>query len=94
MKQEVKPLFIFVWENIYWCTDKYNEVPLTAGSVVLHTTKETVEYYLNNPLEIKDAYPDVFRSACDKYRQKITHLIDYPLYNLRDVNGNECDVSD
>jgi hypothetical protein len=67
---------------------------LTAGSVVLHTTKETVEYYLNNPLEIKEAYPDIFRSACDKYRQKIIHLIDYPLYDPIDVNGNECDVSD
>ena len=44
-KPEVKPLFIFVWENIYWCTDKYNEVPLTAGSVVIHLTKEEVDYY-------------------------------------------------
>jgi hypothetical protein len=26
----------------------------------------------------------------DKYRQRITHLIDYPLYDMPDVNWSEC----
>lgn len=92
-KEEVKPLFVYTTSTFYWCTDKHDEVPLTAWSAIMHATKEIVEYYVNNPLEIKDAYPDVFRIACDKYRQRIIHLIDYPLYELPDANWSECDIS-
>ena len=83
-KQEVKPLFIFVWENIYWCTDKYNEVPLTAGSYVVHLTKEEVAYFLDNKEEVRTKLPRAFIIACSKYQQKITHIIDYALYNFPD----------
>lgn len=88
------PLFIYVWNNIYWCTSDYREVPLTCASHPIHTTKERVCYFLENPSEVKKEFPEIFKLVEEKYKQKIIHIIDYSLYELPDVNWSECNVDD
>jgi hypothetical protein len=85
-REEVKPLFLFMGNNIKGTTDDYQKVPLTAASQPVHTTKERVAYFLENPEEAFTTYPETVILLKDKYRQRITHLIDYPLYDMPDVN--------
>ncbi len=93
-KEEVKPLFLFMGNNIKGTTDDYQKVPLTAASQPVHTTKERVAYFLDYPEEAFTTYPEAVILLKDKYRARVIHLIDYVLYEEKDVNGMECDVWD
>lgn len=93
-KEEVKPLFLFMGNNIKGTTDDYRLVPLTAVSQPVHTTKERVAYFLDNPEEAFTTYPEAVILLKDKMKARVIHLIDYVLYEEKDVNGMECDIWD
>lgn len=93
-KEEVKPLWLFMWNNIKGTTDDYKLVPLTAVSQPVHTTKERVAYFLDNPEKAFTTYPEAVLVLQDKMRARVIHLIDYVLYEEKDVNWLECDVWD
>lgn len=86
------PLFVFATDTFYWCTDSHEKVPLTAGSFPVHTTKERIDYFLKNPSEVKEVYPEALQIAMQKYKERVTHLVDYYLYDMPDVNWSECSI--
>ena len=86
------PLFLFMWNTIKWTTDDYRDVPLTAVSYPVHTTKERVAYFLDNPEEAFTTYPEAVLVLREKFKARVIHLIDYPLYELPDANWSECNI--
>lgn len=93
-KEEVKPLWLFMGNNIKGTTDDYRLVPLTAVSQPVHTTKERVAYFLDNPEEAFTTYPEAVILLQEKMKARLIHLIEYPLYEFPDINWSECDVWD
>lgn len=90
MKQEVTPLHIFVTETAYWCTNNIESVPLMSATYPIHTTKERVQFFLDNPWEIEKSYWPILLMLRIKYNQRVLHIMES--YELPDINGSECSV--
>lgn len=87
------PLFVYKWNNYFWCTTDEKEIPKDAAYHPIHMTKETIEYYLDNHSKLKENYPDLIRIVEDKYKDRVAYLLT-KWYELPDANWSECNVDD
>jgi hypothetical protein len=83
---------IIYWNNEqYWVTTDIKEVPHMFAYNWIDLTPKKVAEILENPSLVKKEFPHLLKWVRERFRNNLVMILDY---NLPDVNGNECDVSD
>ncbi len=88
--QEIEPLYVFVWENVYWCTQDKKEIPFNAEVYTMQATRDRVEDLLSNSEQLKTnaLYRPIIVMLERRYRNRIKNILD----DLPDINGSECGI--
>ncbi len=71
---ETIPLHLYLTEDKLWCTTNYKEVPLYSASIIVHDTKEKVDFLVNNQDKIEKFY-NIYLLK-ERYKRNIFFVID------------------